>query len=128
MQDNISKMNDNLEDANSGCDKIDDTLKRKQLSVNYDKSKYLLSQMNETFMGLNGLSHECRQLTEMMGIPDIMANLVSIGEIKQAVARHSNQEMTDEIQSSTKVGDNWSDDPMDNTYLKYMSHQTAGSG
>ena len=42
MQDNISKMNDKLEDARSGCDKIDDTLKRKQLSVNYDKSKYLL--------------------------------------------------------------------------------------
>ena len=42
MQDDISKMNDNLEDARSGCDKIHDTLKRKQLSVNYDKSKYLL--------------------------------------------------------------------------------------
>ena len=42
MQDNISKMNDRLEDARSGCDKIDDTLKRKQLSVNYVKSKYLI--------------------------------------------------------------------------------------
>ena len=50
--------------------------------------------MNETFMGL---SHECRQLTEIMGVPDIMTNLVSIGEIKQAVARHSNQEIQDEI-------------------------------
>ena len=37
--------------------------------------------MNETFMGLKGMSHECTQLTEMMG----MDNLVSIGEIKQAV-------------------------------------------
>ena len=42
MQDDNSKMNDRLEDARSGCDMIDDTLKRKQLSVNYDKSKYLL--------------------------------------------------------------------------------------
>ena len=42
MQDDISKMNDTLEDARSGCKMIDDTLKRKQLSVNYDKSKYLL--------------------------------------------------------------------------------------
>ena len=42
MQDDISKMNDTLEDARSGCRKIDDTLKRKQLSVNYKKSKYLL--------------------------------------------------------------------------------------
>ena len=33
MQDDISKMNDTLEDARSGCEKIDDILKRKQLSV-----------------------------------------------------------------------------------------------
>ena len=57
----------------------------------------------------------------MVGIPDLMANTVSIGEIKQAIARHFNQEMIAEIQSSTKVGDRWSEDPMDNTYLKYMS-------
>ena len=37
--------------------------------------------LNETFMGLKGLSHECRELTEMMGIPDIMTNLVSIGDV-----------------------------------------------
>ena len=42
MQDDISKMNDTLEDARSGCKVIDDTLRRKQLSVNYDKSMYLL--------------------------------------------------------------------------------------
>ena len=42
MQDDISKMNDRLEEARSVCDKIDDTLKRKQLSVNCDKSMYLL--------------------------------------------------------------------------------------
>ena len=37
MQDDISKMNDELEDAKSGCDKIDDKLKRKQLYVNFDR-------------------------------------------------------------------------------------------
>ena len=37
LQDDISKMNDKLEDARAGCEKIDNTLKRKQLSVNYDK-------------------------------------------------------------------------------------------
>ena len=77
--------------------------------------------MNETFMGLKGLSHECIQLTEMMGVPYIMTNLVSIGGIKQAVAKYSKQVMTDEIQSSAKVGDRWSEDRLDNTYLKYMS-------
>ena len=35
-------MNDKLEDARAGCEKIDNTLKRKQLSVNYDKSKFLI--------------------------------------------------------------------------------------
>ena len=33
-------MSDKVEDARSGCDLIDDTLKRKQLLVNYNKSKY----------------------------------------------------------------------------------------
>ena len=32
--------------------------------------------LNETFMRLKGLIHECFELTEMMGIPDIMTNLV----------------------------------------------------
>ena len=35
-------MNDSLQQARDGCNKIDETLKRKQLSVNYDKSKYLI--------------------------------------------------------------------------------------
>ena len=39
MQDDIAKMNDELKDTRIGCEKIDNTLKRKQLSVNYDKSK-----------------------------------------------------------------------------------------
>ena len=47
--------------------------------------------------------------------------MVSIGEIKQAVANFSKQVMTDEIKSSAKVGDRWSEDTLDNTYLKYMS-------
>ena len=42
MQDNIAKIYKDLKEARVGCYKIDDTLKRKQLSVNYDKSKYIL--------------------------------------------------------------------------------------
>ena len=38
--------------------------------------------LNETFMGLKGLAHECREMTEKMGILDILSNLASIGEIK----------------------------------------------
>ena len=44
----------------------------------------------------------------MMGIPDIMANLISIGKKKQAIARLSNKEIIAEIQSSLKVRDRWS--------------------
>ena len=42
LQDDISKMNDNVDQAKDGCKKIDEILKRKQLSVNYDKSKYMI--------------------------------------------------------------------------------------
>ena len=42
FQDDIGKVNDKVEDARRGCIQIDNTLKRKLLSVNYDKSKYLL--------------------------------------------------------------------------------------
>ena len=42
FQDDISKMNDHLGQAREACTKIDNMLKRKQLSVNYDKSKFLI--------------------------------------------------------------------------------------
>ena len=42
LQDDVNKMNDNLTQARIGCNIIDNILKRKQLSVNYDKSKYLI--------------------------------------------------------------------------------------
>ena len=73
--------------------------------------------LNETFMGLKGLGYECKQLTDKLGLPNIMLNQVSKGEIKQAIARDSNADLKEEMQNSKKVGDRW----MDNTYLKYMS-------
>ena len=42
FQDDISKMNDDIEQAREGCHKIDRTLKSKLLSANYDKSKFLI--------------------------------------------------------------------------------------
>ena len=42
MQDDIAKLNDNIEQARDGCNKIHDTLVRKQLSVNQDTCKYLI--------------------------------------------------------------------------------------
>ena len=47
FQDDIAKMNDNLGQARDACTKIDIMLKRKQLSVNYDKSKFLIFGKNK---------------------------------------------------------------------------------
>ena len=41
LQDDISKMNDKLEDTRAGCEKIDNNLNRKQLLVKYFKCKFL---------------------------------------------------------------------------------------
>ena len=50
FQDDIAKLNDNIEDARKGCNKIDETLKQKLLSTNYDKSKYLIIGGNKARM------------------------------------------------------------------------------
>ena len=42
FQDDISKMNENLDQAREGCIMIDRTLKQKLLSLNYDKSRFLI--------------------------------------------------------------------------------------
>lgn len=42
FQDDISKLNDSLEQARKDCQKIDRTLESKLLSLNYDKSKYMI--------------------------------------------------------------------------------------
>ena len=67
LQDDISKMNDNLKQARIGCRKIDETLKRKQLSVNYDKSKFVI-------MGSEKYRKEV--LSEIEKDPMMMGNIV----------------------------------------------------
>ena len=47
FQDDISKLNDTLEQARKDCQKIDRTLEKKLLSLNYDKSKYLIMGSNK---------------------------------------------------------------------------------
>ena len=42
LQDDIMKMSDTVEQARNGSQKIDELLKQKLLSLNYDKSKYIL--------------------------------------------------------------------------------------
>ena len=77
--------------------------------------------LNEAFMGLKCIGYECKQLTDKLGLTDIMVNLVSKVEIKQAIARDSYTDQKEEMQNIKKVGDRWTANPMDNTYMKYMS-------
>ena len=41
LQDDISKKNDTMEQARNGAERIDDMLKKKQLSVNYEASSWI---------------------------------------------------------------------------------------
>ena len=42
LQDDIANLNDNVSKARVACEKINDALSRKQLSLNYNKSKYMI--------------------------------------------------------------------------------------
>ena len=71
-------MNDNLEDAGAGYEKIDNTLKRKHLSVKYDKSKFLfmgspkyrkdtLKEIKERPMNMGGVVIEHSEKEKYLG-------------------------------------------------------------
>ena len=74
--------------------------------------------LNKTFMEMKGMGCGCKQMTKKMGLPDIMFSMVSKGEIKQAIKC---LELKEEVQNCSKVGDRWSEDPLDIAYLAYMS-------
>ena len=64
----------------------------------------------------------------MMELPDIMFNMVSKGEIKQAIKCCSRLDLKEEVQNSNKVGDRWSEDPLNNTYLPGVHVTTQQQG
>ena len=76
---------------------------------------------NEIIIGTNGLSKECKDLADKIGLRDVRFCDVSKGEIKRAIKSHSQKTRREEIFASTKVGDRVSDDPKDNTYITYMT-------
>ena len=45
--------------------------------------------MNEMITGTNGLSQECKDLAEEMGLQDVRFAPATKGEIKRVVERHS---------------------------------------
>ena len=77
--------------------------------------------MNETILGANGLSKECKDLADQVGLPDLRYNLITKGEIKRAIEKHSLQLRKTEVMASRKVGDRTSVNPKNRTYLTYMT-------
>ena len=84
--------------------------------------------MNETILGANGLSQECKDLAEQIGLPDLRFNPVTKGEIKRAIEKHSLQLRKAEVMASRKVGDRTSNNPKDRTYLMYMTQANSRYG
>ena len=76
---------------------------------------------NEIIIGTNGLSKECKDLADEIGLRSVRFCDMSKGEIKRAIKSHSQKTRCEEMMACTKVGDRISDDPKDNTYLTYMT-------
>ena len=53
--DDIAKLNSKVEDAREGCNRIDETLNKKLLSVNYEKSKKTIKERTQKLKS-NGTS------------------------------------------------------------------------
>ena len=78
FQDDISKLNDNLNEARRGCSLIHETLAQKQLSINNDKCKYLiigrpayrnkvLLETSKTFLEMGGKTIEHSEKEKYLG-------------------------------------------------------------
>ena len=79
--------------------------------------------INETLLGSEGLGHECKVLTDTLGLTDLRDNYAntSRGEIRKAIKDHSMRTTKAEVEASRKVGDRATEDPEDRTYLSYMT-------
>ena len=77
--------------------------------------------MNESLLGVEGLGHECKVLTDKLGLPDVMQTPVSKSDITDAILKLSCEETKEEVEASRKVGDRATADPEDRKYLTYMT-------
>ena len=75
---------------------------------------------NEFMFGIKGLGYECRQITNKLGLPDVMFNDITKNQIKYAIKNADLEEKSEEMNESKKVGDRLADNTMDNKYLSYM--------
>ena len=67
--------------------------------------------MNKTILEAEGLAHECKTITDEIGLPDLRYNPVTRGEIKRAIVAHSRFLTKEEVLASRKVGDRTRENP-----------------
>ena len=72
-------------------------------------------------IGTEGLGHECKALTDTIGLPNVVYHQVSKGDIKNAILEHSSARTKEEVEASRKVGDRATADPYHRNYLTYMT-------
>ena len=71
--------------------------------------------LEEWYLGLKGLGYECRQISKLLGLPNLMCKEMSKKEIKAAIREQYSSEMKEAMRASKKVGDRLTDNPADNT-------------
>ena len=59
-------------------------------------------------------------LSEIIGIPSVVEQIVPKNTIQEAIKAISLKEIREEMSNSRKVGDRLTDDPNDNRYLAFM--------
>ena len=71
-------------------------------------------------VSIKGLAHECECLSEELGIPNVVFNIIK-STIKLATEAIDKKEKRIDMENSKKVGDRLTNNPKDNTYLSEMS-------
>ena len=96
---------------------------KKKLMLKKDSTICKRAIMNDTLLGVKGLGigYECKEISKLVGLPNLGFNKVSKGDIKRAINKYSRAVMKEEVEASRKVGDRATDDPLHNSYLSYMT-------
>ena len=76
--------------------------------------------MSEVLTEINGLAHECKTISERIGIENGAISKLSKGVIKKAIEEIDKKEKRDDLIASKKAGDRLTDNPNDNSYLEVM--------
>ena len=61
----------------------------RKLMLKHERNICRRAVINETLLGIEGLGHECKVLTDTLGLPNVMHNQVSKGDITNAILKHT---------------------------------------